>query len=155
MPKRPAYGRAEGPADEDFDEAPIRRLSRDEAQALIRAQPSVSPWRVVTVQALVGLLSATLTGVLVGSPAGWSALYGAIAVVLPNALLARGMTRGAGHPVAAAAGFLFWEMLKIGVSIAMLAIAAQVVPQLSWPALLVTLVVCMKVTWFALLWRGR
>jgi ATP synthase protein I len=76
-------------------------------------------------------------------------------VVVPNALLARGLTRGAGHPVAAAAGFLFWEMLKIGVAIAMLLIAARVVPQLSWPVLLVTMVVCMKVNWFALLWRGR
>jgi ATP synthase protein I len=26
---------------------------------------------------------------------------------------------------------------------------------LSWPALLVTLAVCIKVYWFALLWRGR
>jgi ATP synthase protein I len=76
-------------------------------------------------------------------------------VVLPNALLARGMTRRVGGAVAAAAGFLFWEMLKIGAAIAMLLIAARVVPQLSWPALLVTMVVCMKVNWFALLWRGR
>jgi ATP synthase protein I len=26
---------------------------------------------------------------------------------------------------------------------------------LSWPVLLVTLLVCIKVYWFALLWRGR
>jgi ATP synthase protein I len=46
-------------------------------------------------------------------------------------------------------------MLKIGVAIAMLVIAAKVVPGLSWPALLVTMVVCIKVNWVALLWRGR
>jgi ATP synthase protein I len=69
--------------------------------------------------------------------------------------LARGMTRGVAGAVTAAAGFLFWEMLKIGVAIAMLLIAAKVVPQLSWPVLLLTMVVCMKVNWFALLWRGR
>lgn len=156
MPERPAVpGRADWPADTEADEAPIRRLSRDEAQALIRAQPSVSPWRVVAVQALAGLLCSALAGWLIGGPAGWSALYGAAAAVLPNALLARGLTRGAGNPVAAAAGFLFWEMLKIGAAIAMLLIAAKVVPQLSWPVLLVTMVVCMKVNWFALLWRGR
>jgi ATP synthase protein I len=57
--------------------------------------------------------------------------------------------------VAAAAGFMFWEMLKIGVAVAMLVIAARVVPDLSWPALLVTMVVCMKVNWLALLWQGR
>lgn len=52
-------------------------------------------------------------------------------------------------------GFLFWEMLKIAAAIAMLVIAAKVVPDLSWPALLVTMVVCIKVNWVALLWRGR
>jgi len=50
---------------------------------------------------------------------------------------------------------MFWEMLKIGVAIAMLLIAARVVPNLSWPALLVTMVVCIKVNWVALLWSGR
>jgi ATP synthase protein I len=29
------------------------------------------------------------------------------------------------------------------------------VQPLSWPALLVAMVLCMKVYWFALLWRGR
>jgi ATP synthase protein I len=50
---------------------------------------------------------------------------------------------------------MFWEMLKIGVAVAMLVIAARVVRELSWPALLATMVVCMKVNWLALLWQGR
>jgi ATP synthase protein I len=57
--------------------------------------------------------------------------------------------------MAMATGFMFWEMLKIGVAVAMLAIAVRVVPNLNWPALLVTMVVCIKVNWVALLWRGR
>jgi ATP synthase protein I len=130
-------------------------MTREEAQALIQVQARVSPWRVVAVQGLVGVVMAALASLVWGGSAGWSALYGAAAVVLPNALLARGMTRGTASPVAAAAGFMFWEMLKIGAAIAMLVIAARVVPQLSWPVLLVTMVVCMKVNWFALLWRGR
>lgn len=137
------------------DETPTRRLTRDEAQALTRGQLSVSPWRVVAGQCLVGLLCSGCLGWWFGSSVGWSAAYGAAAVVLPSALLARGMTRRAGSPVASAAGFLVWEMLKVGVAIAMLLIAARVVPQLSWPALLAAMVVCMKVNWFALLWRGR
>jgi ATP synthase protein I len=156
MPERSIeLERADWPADGTQDGAPIRRMTREEAQALIRAQPRVSPWRVVAVQGLVGVVMAALAVLMLGGSAGWSALYGAAAVVLPNALLARGMTRGTANPVAAAAGFLFWEMLKIGAAIAMLVIAARVVPQLSWPVLLVTMVVCMKVNWFALLWRGR
>jgi ATP synthase protein I len=137
-------------------EAPPRPLTREEADALRATQGRVSPWRVVAVQAVAGLVCAGIAWML--APTGsavWSALYGAAAVVLPSALLARGMTRGTGSPVAAAAGFLFWEMLKIGVAVAMLVIAARVVPELSWPALLATMVVCIKVNWVALLWRGR
>ena len=68
--------------------------------------------------------------------------------------MARGMTRGTRGAVAAAAGFMFWELVKVGVAVTMLVIAARVVPELSWPALLVTMVVCIKVNWVALLWRG-
>lgn len=144
-----------GYADEAQD-PPFKTLSRQEAQALKAKLPQVSPWRVVAAQAVAGLTCAAITWLFTQrSGAAWSALYGALAVVLPGALLARGMTRGAGSPVAAAAGFLFWEMLKIGVAIAMLVIAAKVVPGLSWPALLLTMVVCMKVNWVALLWRAR
>jgi ATP synthase protein I len=136
-------------------EPPFRRLSREEAQALAKRDPSVSPWRVVAAQALAGAVCTLIAAVWGGSGAAWSAVYGAAAVVLPNALLARGMTRRTGNAVASAAGFMFWELLKIGVSIAMLVIAAKVVPDLSWPVLLATMVVGMKVNWFALLWRGR
>ena len=138
------------------DSKDFKRLTHEEAQRVRAGIPQVSPWRVVAAQAAAGLVCWAVTWLLTRSGgAAWSALYGALAVVLPGALLARGMTRGAGSPVAAAAGFLFWEMLKIGVAIAMLVIAARVVPGLSWPALLLTMVVCMKVNWVALLWRAR
>lgn len=141
---------------DEAQEPPFKTLSREEAQALKAQLPQVSPWRVVAAQAVAGLLCVAITWLLTQrSGAVWSSLYGALAVVLPGALLARGMTRGTGSPVAAAAGFLFWEMLKIGVAIAMLVIAARVVPGLSWPVLLLTMVVCMKVNWVALLWRAR
>ncbi len=144
-----------GHADEAQD-PPFKTLSRQEAQVLRAKLPQVSPWRVVAAQAAAGLTCVAIAWLLTQrSGAAWSALYGAAAVVLPGALLARGMTRGAGSPVAAAAGFLFWEMLKIGVAIAMLVIAAGVVPGLSWPVLLLTMAVCMKVNWVALLWRAR
>ena len=152
-----AWNQDETGADEDSEDRPFKRLSREEAQILREREPAVSPWRVVQAQALCGALcTAVAWWWLPGSAGGgWSAVYGAMAVVVPNALMARGMTRRAGNAVAAAAGFMFWEMLKIGVSIAMLVIAARVVPQLSWPVLLATMVVCMKVNWIALLWRGR
>ena len=57
--------------------------------------------------------------------------------------------------MAAAMGFMFWEMLKLALAVAMLLAAVRVVPDLSWPALLVALIVCVKVNWLALLWRRR
>ena len=141
---------------ESGDDAPTPRLSREQAQALRARQPSVSPWRVVAAQGIAGVLCCALAWVITQRPSAvWSALYGAAASVLPSALLVRGMTRGTRDPAAAAVGFMFWEMVKVGVAIAMLAIATRVVPQLSWPALLATMLVCLKVNWLALLWRGR
>jgi len=147
----------QGAASEDgAEQEPFKTWTKEEAQAWRRNNPSLSPWRVVAVQAVAGLVcGAAVWAFTQRSGAAWSALYGAAAVVLPSALLARGMTRGTRNPLAAATGFMFWEMLKIGVAIAMLVIASRVVPGLSWPALLVTMVVCIKINWVALLWRGR
>ena len=131
--------------------------TKEEAEALRRKYPPVSPWRVVAVQAAAGLVCVAVVWAFTQrSEAAWSALYGATAVVLPSALLARGMTRDlAGNPGAAMFGFMFWEMVKIGVAVAMLVAAIRVVQGLSWPALLVAMIVCMKVNWFALLWRRK
>jgi ATP synthase protein I len=142
---------------EGESDAPFRRLTPQEAQALRARLPVVSPWRVVGAQAVAGLLVSLASWGLSGEASvGWSALYGAAAVVLPSAVLARGIGRlsGAG-PAAEAVGFLVWEGVKVFLAVAMLVAAVRVVPSLSWPALLVAAVVCLKVNWLALLWRGR
>jgi len=142
---------------DDASELPIKVLSRDEARALRQRNPSVSPWRVVAAQAVAGLVCAASIGLVVGrGGAVWSALYGAAAVVVPGALLARGVTGHPGtNPGAAVFGFMFWEMVKVGVAVAMLVAAPRVVQDLSWPALLVAMIVCVKVNWLALLWRRK
>lgn len=139
------------------EDPPFKPLTRDEAQALRAQHPPMSPWRVIGGQAIAGLVCAALAWLVTGrSGTAWSALYGAAAIVLPGALLARGMTRRtSSDPGAAALGFVFWELVKIAVAVAMLAAAPRVVPDLSWPALLVALIVGMKVNWLALLWRRR
>ena len=145
---------------DEWNDVPHKVLTRAEAQALRIKQPMISPWRVVRAQAVVGAMCVVVAWGLmrhgdVQQNAACSALYGAAAVVIPSALLARGMTRRADSPTAAAMGLMFWETIKIAAAVAMLVIAAKVVPQLSWPALLVTMVVCSQMNWFALLWRGR
>lgn len=112
----------------------------------------------VAAQAVVGGIVAALAGLLMGEPSYfWSALYGAGTVVLPGALMARGMTSRLSSmaPGVSAVSFMFWEMVKLGVSVALLVGAPRLVPHLSWPALLVALVLCIKVYWVALAWRGR
>jgi len=147
---------------DDTDEAgnaPIQRLTRDEAQALVARMPQrISPWSVIAVQAVIGVVAALATG-LFGTAEGlfWSALYGAAVVVVPGALMARGMTSPltSVSPGASAVSVMLWSMVKIGTSIGMLMLASKLVQPLSWPALLVTMVLCMQVYWFALLKRGR
>jgi len=143
---------------DDADE-PGRRLTHEQAQALLaNSKHSVSPWRVIAVQAAVGGVVAVLAGVFGGRwDWFWSALYGAAVVVVPGALMARGMTSklSSVSPGASAVSVMLWSTVKIGVSVAMLMLAAKLVQPLSWPALLATMVLCMLVYWFALLRRGR
>lgn len=147
---------------QDTDEtvkAPFKTLNRDEAQALMANNPyAVSPWRVIAVQVAVGVGVALVAGLVTARwDVFWSALYGAGVVVVPGALLARGMTSRltSMSPGASAVGFMFWEMVKIGVSVVLLVLATRIVQPLSWPALLVALVACIKVYWLALAWRRR
>ena len=139
-------------------EASFKPLSRQEAAALRAHEPPVSPWWVVAVQAVVGVIAALLGAVVMGrSEVGWSLLYGAAAVVVPGVLMARGMTSRLTSmaPGVSAVSFMLWEFVKISVSLAMLFVAGKIVQPLVWPALLVGMLVCMKVYWVALLWRRR
>jgi ATP synthase protein I len=144
---------------DDEDEAakqPFKSLTREQAQALRAKDPPVSPWWVIAVQAVVGTVVAMLAWGITGRmEILWSALYGAGVVVVPGVLMARGMTSrlSSMSPGASAVSFMLWESVKIGVSVALLVLAPKLVQPLSWPALLVGLVVCIKVYWVALLWR--
>ena len=139
---------------DDEEPTPVRRMNAEEAHAFRRAHPQLSPWRVILWQMAAGCLTAAATGwVLESRNSAWSAAYGALVVVLPAALFARGlMGRLSSLNVGTAvAGFFFWEMFKIGLSLVLLGLAWRLVPGLHWPALLVGLVVTIKMYWVALL----
>jgi ATP synthase protein I len=145
-------------AEDGASKSSFKRLSREEAAVLRAQEPPVSPWRVIAVQAVVGVVAALIGWAVTGrSAVAWSMLYGAATVVVPGALMARGMTSKLSSmaPGASAVSFMLWEFVKIGVSLAMLVVAGKIVQPLVWPALLVAMVVCMKVYWVALLWRRR
>ena len=101
---------------------------------------------------MVGLLVALAAWLLTGRQSvGWSAGYGALAVVLPAGLFARGLTGqfASLNPATAMMGFFVWEMVKIALTVAMLLAAPRLIQGLSWPAMLVGLVVTMQVYWAA------
>ena len=136
----------------------FKPLTREEAQQLRKNHPQVSLWHVLAGQFVAGVLVALLAWILTGEQsAGWSALYGSLAVVIPAALFARGLTGKVWsmNPGTAVAGFFLWEMVKVALTLAMLFAAPRLVSMLSWPIMLVGLVVTMKVSWFALFLAAR
>lgn len=143
----------------DVDEEPaFTPLTPDEARRLRERQPQASPWWVVAGQVGAGLATALAAWALTGRQnAAWSAGYGAMAVALPTAIFARGL-RGwavAASPTRAVARLFVWEVVKIALTIALLAAAPRLVTALSWPALLVGLVVAVKVYWVALAYSSK
>jgi ATP synthase protein I len=142
----------------DEAEQPVRRLTREEAAALARRQPALSPWWVVLSQVGVGTVVAAAIGLVSGSVVAMqSALFGAAVVAVPGALMARGATSPLSSisPLTSTLSMMGWATLKLAASVAMLVLASRIVPGLSWPAMLATLVLCLQTYGFALLWRGR
>ena len=136
----------------------FKPLSREQAAVLRANEPPLSPWRVIVAQAVVGVAAALIGGLVTARIEVVGAmLYGAATVVVPGALMARGMTSrlSSMSPGTAAVSFMLWEAVKVTVSIAMLAMAPKLVQPLAWLALLLGMALCMKVYWLALLWRGR
>ena len=149
---------ARGHEQDEEGGAAFKPLTAEEASALRAKHPPLSPWRVVVVQGAVGMVAALLAGLLTQrQEVAWSLLYGAATVVVPGALMARGMTSrlSSMSPGTGAVSFMLWEAVKVVVSIAMLAMAPKLVQPLAWLALLLGMALCMKVYWLALLWRGR
>jgi ATP synthase protein I len=132
-------------------ESDFKPLTAEQANAWRKKNPAVSPWRVIGFQVVVGALVSVLFGLISGSVyMALSAAYGALAVVVPAAVFARGMQRLLGRPAAAMVGFVIWELAKIGLTVAMLFIAPRVVADLNWLALLGGFVVTMKSVWVAM-----
>ena len=156
----------DGAVEEELHPAP---LTAAEAATLRQSpefqQGAVSMALVLKAQVLAGLFVAVLAWLvsqkLVSS---LSAIYGMLAVVIPGVIFVRGLQRwqclsvsGAGgsgsHAGGMLAGFFVWELVKIILTVVMLALAPKMVAQLDWLALLAGFVVTLKMHWLAL-WRA-
>lgn len=137
----------------DAEVADFKPLTAEEAQRLRDATPALSPWWVVAAQVAVGLLVSVIALVWVGTwSAAWSALYGALAVALPAALFVRAVLRPS--PTVAQAAvmlrFAVWELVKLALSVLMLAGAWWLIEDLHWLAMLAGVVAALKMYWLAL-----
>ncbi len=140
-------------ASDERERETFKPLTAQEAHALREQNPPISPWRVLAAQSLMGAVVALVAWLMTNkASSGWSAGYGALAVIIPGAVFARGMTSRLTsiNPVTAIAGVFVWEMVKIALTVAMLIAAPRWIEGLSWPAMLVSMVVTMQVYWAAL-----
>lgn len=128
-------------------------LTAEQAESLRKRQPLLSPWWVVGGQAVVGMAVALVAWLLTSKVSVVeSAAFGSLAVILPAALFARGVTGRFASVNAGSAvlSFFVWELVKIFFTVALLFAAHKVVSELSWLAMLVSMVLTMKVYWLAL-----
>ena len=143
-------------AEADLEQS--RPLNAQEAQDLRRRLPSLSPWGVIVGQCLVGVAVVLLTWLVSGDGVrAWSVAYGALVVVLPAAVFARGLKSqfSSLNVITAGFGFFLWEIVKISLSVGMLFAAPGLVDEIDWLFLLLGLFVTMKVYWLALVIRPK
>lgn len=145
-------------SEDDGEVSDFKPLTAEEAQRLREQYPEASPWWVIAAQVAAGLVVALVAWLWVRQPvAAGSAFYGAVAVALPAALFWRGVRRGAKQLSQSAAmlSFFVWELIKIVLTVALLAVAPWLISDLNWLALVAGVVAALKMYWVALLARPR
>lgn len=140
----------------------FKPLSAEEAQQWRQTQVRISIGRVLVWQlaamCLAGLLAWVLTG---ASAAGWSAAYGGGAILVPSAVMAWGVSAGRLSKMLSVfargslAAVVFWEGVKVLLTIVLLALAPKLVVNLSWLALVAGFVLVLKVYWLAFFVSSR
>ena len=146
------------PDSEEGEVSDFTPLTAEQAKALREQHPAVSPWWVVAGQVVIGALVSLIAWGITGRQIiGLSAACGALAVVIPAALFARGVTGqfASANAGSAVLSFFVWELVKILVTVVVMFAAHRLVVGLSWPAMLVGLVVTMKVYWLALGYKRK
>ncbi|MDO4795925.1 MAG: ATP synthase subunit I [Brachymonas sp.] len=143
------------------EEGQDKPWSAEKAQAWRAATHTMSPWLPALMQALVAVLLLLGSWVTdVSQPVRLSLACGVAASLLPSLLCVSGyritlwvlkdLPRGAQTLMGLAAIFC-WELVKLLLSVALLLVAARMVRNLSWLAMLLAFVVVVKAYWLAFL----
>ena len=138
---------------DDAAEDGFKPWSAEQAQQWRAANPPLSPWPVVGVQAAVGLMAVAWLVSAGQRPPVWSVAYGALAAWLPAVLFARMVARRMRRQANAGSALMalmVGEGIKIALTVALLLAAPKVLTQVHWLALLAGFVVTIKAAWLAL-----
>lgn len=121
------------------------QLTEDE-KARLQVKARQGLLRALAAQGIMAAVSVLLCWLIAGFYAGASALLGAMAYLVPNALFAMRLLVGLlmGRP-ANPAGFLLGELIKLGGAVMLLVLGVYLAQSwLVWPALLFGLVMVLK-----------
>jgi ATP synthase protein I len=111
-------------------------------------------FRLVVLQAIAAVAVAVLAWAVGGAAAGWSALAGGAACVVPNGLFALRLAAAARRPQGASvATFFVGEFVKVASTVALLALLVWAYRDLVWLAMIVAVIVTLKSYFIALIWR--
>lgn len=110
-------------------------------------------WKVVFLQVCTATAVAGIAGLLADRHAALSAALGGLVYILPNALFALRLRVAATSGRASGATFLIWELVKLMLTIGLLAAVARHYADLRWIALLAGLFGTLMANLFALLLR--
>jgi len=111
-------------------------------------------YRLILLQAIAAVIVALLAWAVGGAAAGWSALAGGAACVVPNGLFALRLAAAARQPQGgSAATFFVGEFVKVASTVALLALLIWAYRDLVWLAMIVAVVVTLKSYFIALFWR--
>lgn len=110
--------------------------------------------RVILLQAVAAVVVALLAWAVGGAAAGWSALAGGAACVVPNGLFALRLAAAARRPQGtSAATFFVGEFVKVASTVALLALVVWAYRDLVWLAMIVAVIATLKSYLIALIWR--
>ncbi len=117
----------------------------DADRAALNAQASRGLLLALAAQGAMGLAAAVIAGVVGGAAAGWSALAGAGAYFIPNALFALRLAVSVRAGKASPFTFLSGELIKLFATALLLWLLSRVTHDwLVWPAALLGLILTLK-----------
>jgi ATP synthase protein I len=114
---------------------------------------NISMLRIVSLQVMATIVAGVIAALIAGWPAMFSAVFGGLCCVIPNALFALRLFVNAQRPGGAnPISFMIGEFIKIALTVTLLGVVAWLYRDLNWLALICGFIVALK-SYIILLFR--